>query len=112
MPLINLRTNIPNIHDADGLLKSLSAALASATAKPECYVMTLLEAGIPMTFAGSSEPCAFVEIKSIGSLVPAAMSAQFCELIEASLGISKDRIYLGFHDVSASEWGWDGRTFG
>ena len=112
MPLINLRTNISDIQDADGLLKNLSAALASATGKPESYVMTLLESGIPMTFAASDEPCAYVEIKSIGSMAPPAMSAQFCELINASLGISKDRIYIGFDDVSASDWGWDGRTFG
>ena len=112
MPLINLRTNISDIQDANGLLKNLSAALASATGKPESYVMTLLEPGIPMTFAASDEPCAYVEIKSIGSITPPAMSAQFCELINASLGISKDRIYIGFDDVSASNWGWDGRTFG
>ena len=29
-----------------------------------------------------------------------------------SLGIAKDRIYIGFDDVNASEWGWNGRTFG
>ena len=34
------------------------------------------------------------------------------ELIKASLGISKDRIYIGFDDVNASDWGWNGRTFG
>ena len=58
MPLINLRTNISDIEDADGLLKSLSAALSSATGKPEAYVMTLLKTGIPMTFTGSEEACA------------------------------------------------------
>jgi len=112
MPLINLRTNISSIKDADQLLKGLSVALASATGKPEAYVMTLLETGIPMTFAGSDEACAYLEIKSIGSLKPPAMSAQFCELINSSLGIPRDRIYISFHDVSASDWGWDGRTFG
>jgi len=29
-----------------------------------------------------------------------------------SLGISKDHIYIGFDDVNASDWGWNGRTFG
>ena len=112
MPLINLRTNVSNVQDADELLKSLSSSLASATGKPEAYVMTLLEPGIAMTFAGSDEPCAYVEIKSIGSIKPPAMSDQFCELIRASLGIDKNRIYIGFNNVSASDWGWDGRTFG
>ena len=74
--------------------------------------MTLLDSGVPMTFAGSEEPCAYVEIKSIGALTPSAMSDQFCELIKTSLGISKDRIYIEFDDVNASSWGWNGRTFG
>jgi len=70
--------------------------------------MTLLDPGIPMTFAASDEPCAYVEIKSISSMTPPVMAAQFCVLINASLGISKDRIYIGFDDVSASklELGW------
>ena len=112
MPLINVRTNISGVQEASALLKKLSSALAAATGKPESYVMTLLESGVPMTFAGSEEPCAYVEIKSIGSLAPPAMTDHFCELIKASLGIEKDRIYIGFDDVNASDWGWNGRTFG
>ena len=112
MPLIKVKTNIAAVQVPDILLKKLSAALATATGKPESYVMTLLDSGVPMTFAGSEEPCAYVEIKSIGSLTPPAMSDQFCELIKSSLGIPKDRIYIGFDDVNASDWGWNGRTFG
>jgi phenylpyruvate tautomerase PptA (4-oxalocrotonate tautomerase family) len=112
MPLINVRTNISDVQAPDALLIKLSAALATATGKPEAYVMTLLDSDIPMTFAGSNEPCAYVEIKSIGALTPPEMSDQFCELIKESLGISKDRIYIGFDDINASHWGWNGRTFG
>ena len=36
------------------------------------------------------------------------MSDQFCELIKSSLGIPKNRIYIGFDDVNASDWGWNG----
>ena len=112
MPLINIKTNISDVQAPDVLLKKLSAALASATGKPEAYVMTLLDSDVPMTFAGSNEPCAYVEIKSIGALSPQEMSDHFCELIKATLDISKDRIYIGFEDVNASHWGWNGRTFG
>ena len=112
MPLINVKTNVSRVQNSDVLLKKLSNALASATAKPESYVMTLLDVGVPMTFAGSDEPCAYVEIKSIGALTPPAMADQFCELIKDCLGVSKDRIYIGFDDVKASDWGWNGRTFG
>ncbi|MFL0788811.1 MAG: phenylpyruvate tautomerase MIF-related protein [Prochlorococcus sp.] len=112
MPLINVRTSLASVDDADGLLKQLSKTLANETGKPETYVMTLLELGVPMTFAGSSEACAYVEIKSIGALKPKAMSAVFTALIEEWLGIPGNRIYLSFEDVDAGAWGWNGRTFG
>ena len=105
MPLINVRTNISDFQALDALLEKPSAALASATGKPESYVMTFLDSGVPMICAGSNEPCAYVEIKSIGALTPPEMSDQFCELIKASLGIAKDRIYIGFDDFTASDWG-------
>ena len=70
------------------------------------------ETGVPMTFAGSPEPCAYVEVKSIGALRPPAMTAAFCDLISARTGIAANRIYIGFEDVPASCWGWNGSTFG
>ena len=112
MPLIHLRTSLPEISNATDLLQELSAQLAQQTGKPESYVMTLLDTAVPMTFGGSSQPSAFVEIKSIGALRPPAMSAAFCELISARTGIPANRIYIQFEDVPASCWGWDGRTFG
>ena len=45
-----------DVQAPDALLNKLSAALASATGKPESYVMTLLESGVPMAFAGREEP--------------------------------------------------------
>ena len=112
MPLINMRTSLPQLADSEALLQALSAELASQTGKPERYVMALLETAVPMTFAGSPEPCAYVEIKSIGALKPTAMTAAFCRLIEAHTGIAADRIYVAFEDVKASQWGWNGSTFG
>ena len=38
MPLINVRTSLPEVPDAAGLLQELSAALAQQTGKPESYV--------------------------------------------------------------------------
>ena len=51
MPLINVRTSLAEVADANGLLKELSKALAQQTGKPESFVMTLLETAVPMTFA-------------------------------------------------------------
>ena len=112
MPLINVHTSLPDLKDAELLLQELSAELTKLTGKPEAYVMTMLQTGVPMTFAGSAEPCAYIEIKSIGALRPSEMSASFCELIQARTGIPAKRVYIGFEDVQASCWGWNGNTFG
>ena len=56
MPLINIRTNISEVQAPDDLLKRLSAALAVSSGKSESYVLTLLDSGVAMTFAGSEEP--------------------------------------------------------
>ena len=68
MPLINVKTSLPNIENSELLLMNLSKELSNLTGKPEQFVMTLLQTNVPMTFAGSTEACCYVEIKSIGSI--------------------------------------------
>ena len=54
------------------VLKQLSLAIAGKLGKPEKYVQTIFEADVPMTFAGTFEPAASLEIKSIGGSPAAA----------------------------------------
>ncbi|GCA81633.1 phenylpyruvate tautomerase MIF-related protein [Microcystis aeruginosa] len=117
MPLIKIQTSVtsPDDETVKQLLQSLSAKLAKHLGKPESYVMTALESGIKMTFAGTFEPVCYVEIKSVGSISAAqtkSMSSDFCQEIEAYLGIPKNRIYLEFAEAKGDLWGWNGTTFG
>ncbi|MGF1492113.1 MAG: phenylpyruvate tautomerase MIF-related protein [Microcoleaceae cyanobacterium] len=115
MPLIKVQTSItaPEKAEADKLLKQLSALLAQQLGKPESYVMTALEANVPMTFAGTPEPTCYVEIKSIGLPTEKAkpMSQEFCQALNQVLGIPIERIYIEFADVPRALWGWKGTTF-
>ena len=86
--------------------------VADLTGKPESYVMTMLQRDTKMTFAGSDEPCCFVKVKSIGSLSPSSMSKSLCDLISSKTNINKNRIYIEFTDIEASNWGFNGSTFG
>ncbi len=74
MPLIKVQTSVtaPDTNKSEALLKQLSASLAKHLGKPESYVMTALESNVPMTFAGTSDPVCYVEIKSVGSMRPPA----------------------------------------
>ena len=67
MPTLILNTNLTLEADRrEPLCTRLSRFTAEATRKPEQWVMTLLNDGRPMTFAGTGAPCAFVEFKSVG----------------------------------------------
>lgn len=117
MPLIKVQTSViaPPKAEVELLLKSLSAELAKHTGKPESYVMTVFEAGISMTFAGTTDPVCYIEIKSIGTMKPdqtEAMSQYFCQQIYQSLSVPKNRIYIEFTDAKGAMWGWNGTTFG
>lgn len=115
MPLIKVQTSIPTPETAqiESLLKALSASLAKHLGKPESYVMTAFVGGVPMTFGGSTDPACYIEIKSIGTMgaKTKAMSQDFCQQVEAALGVPQNRTYIEFADAQGSMWGWNGSTF-
>lgn len=117
MPLIKVQTSIetPNASQITDLLKQLSASLAKHTSKPESYVMTAFESGVPMTFGGTTDPTCYIEIKSVGSMSPTqtkAMSQDFCQQVNQALSVPMNRIYIEFADAKGAMWGWNGTTFG
>lgn len=117
MPLIKVQTSVdaPEKTQLEAMLKELSGSLASHLGKPESYVMTAFEGGIPMTFAGTTDPVCYIEIKSVGTMggtKTKAMSQDFCAKVEAALGVPKNRTYIEFADSPGAMWGWNGGTFG
>ncbi len=111
MPLLNISTN-KEIKDEQSLLSKSSEFISSLLNKPENYVMVKISDSLSMYFAGTDEYCAFIEIKSIGSLVPSKMSKSICEFFATELEISLERIYIYFQDVNSNHWAWNSRTFG
>ncbi len=112
MPFIQINTSSKSVVENDSLQKEISKMVADLTRKPENYVMTMVQSNTQMTFGGSDEPCCFVKLKSIGSINPSLMSKTLCDLISAKTNIKADRIYIEFIDVKASNWGFNGSTFG
>ena len=112
MPFIQINTSSKSNLDNDLLQKEISKMIANLTGKSENYVMTMIQSNTQMTFAGSDEPCCFIKVKSIGSLNPSSMSKSLCELIASKTNINTNRIYIEFFDVKASNWGFNGSTFG
>jgi phenylpyruvate tautomerase PptA (4-oxalocrotonate tautomerase family) len=112
MPFIKVQTN-QQVERKEEILKKLSAQMAEQLGKPESYIMTALETELKMTFGGSTEKTAFIEVKSIGlkQSMTEELSQFICEFIEQELEIDQERIYIEFADAPGSMWGWDGGTF-
>lgn len=114
MPLLHIETNqsIPQqaLHD---LLAKASAIVARQLGKPEAYVMVSLSQNPAMLFAGSDDPLAFLQLKSIGlpDTATAALSAVLCEYAEQALEVPRDRVYIEFVDAPRKMWGYNGTTF-
>lgn len=115
MPLLVLQTSVRlSNQERYNLLSPLSKIVAECIGKPERYVMISVS-DTAMLMAGAETPAAYAEIRSIGGLnnaVNRKLSERICTLLHEQLGISPDRVYLGFTDVSAENWGWDSGTFG
>lgn len=114
MPLLKILTN-QSLDQAQQqqLLSDASQLVASELGKPENYVMVAIEPPVPMSFAGNTEPTAYLELKSIGlpESKTAGLSSALCGLIEKITGIKKDRVYIEFADAPRAMWGWNGGTF-
>lgn len=114
MPYLNIQTSRSVTPEQETqLLQTASREVAAALGKSENYVMVALQAGVPMQFAGSREPCACLELKSIGlpeDETP-ALSARLCELMRSQLAIDPARVYIEFSNAPRALWGWNGGTF-
>lgn len=115
MPYLKLTTNASvSKTQSSELLQQFSQVMAKQTGKPERYVMVEIDAGKPMMFAGSEQPLAYLECKSIGLSVAQTkpLSAAICQLLQTALQIEAERVYIEFSDCDAAYWGWNGSTFG
>ncbi len=113
MPLLRIETNIRlDASGSQALVAQASQAIAGGLGKPERYVMVTVRSDVPMLMAGTPDPAAFLELRSIG--LPdgktEALSNTLCELIEQAIGVPQDRVYINFADVPRNLWGWNGGT--
>jgi len=114
MPLLAINTNQPLAADQQAeLISKASSLVAGILGKSERYVMVLLRENLPMIFSGNDEPCAYIELKSIGLPTDNTreFSKQLCEFITTTTGITADRIYIEFSGVERHLWGWNSTTF-
>lgn len=99
MPCLRIETNVKT--DRIQLALAASQALAEAVGKPEAKVQVAVFTDVAMTHAGTDDPAAFVEVRSVG-LKPADctdLAAKLSAFIKTSIGVEPVRTYIAFHAI-------------
>lgn len=112
MPLFSLTTNVA-VKDTEKFIGKASTLMRQISGKPESYVCVIVRDNTPMSFGGSSDPCGYLMVTNLGGFKDnKACSGHLSGLLERELGLPKDRVYIEFNCPSASDYGWNGTTFG
>lgn len=101
MPYLRIQTNLPvNEAAKHKTVTRASKLVARELGKPETYIMVTFAPVQTMSYAGSEEPCAYLELKSIGlpESKTTSLSQALCKLMEKTLKIPATRVYIEFAD--------------
>jgi phenylpyruvate tautomerase PptA (4-oxalocrotonate tautomerase family) len=114
VPTLIIKTNAEiTTDDGASLIRRASGEVATLLGKPERYVMVILEPTPLMCFGGDTAPLAYLELKSLG--LPEAqtpeLSAALCGLLQETLGIPPDRVYIEFASPPRHLFGFNAGTF-
>lgn len=112
MPCLTIQTNVTLPPEKESALLAAASSVISATlGKPEAYVMVALTPH-RIRFAGSEQPAAFLELKSIG--LPAKLNTvagSLTTLAAEHLGIPAARVFIVFGNIPPAHWAHQGETF-
>ncbi len=114
MPYLKIATNLPTPMEQNAaLVKEASALAAEQLGKDEAYMLVEVAAGQDLTFGGTADPAAMVELRGLSLTEELAqkLTPVLCEFLRARLNIPPERVYLNFFDVPRPRWGWNGKTF-
>jgi len=114
MPYVSIQTNESfDQSERQAMLGKVSAFAADLLGKAESKVMVRIDAGQDMVFAGTDEPAAFVQLKSIG--LPrercSDYAAKISEFFERELKIPRSRVFIDFTDIDRGLFALNGKTF-
>ncbi len=113
MPYFTIETNAPLTQPETNSLKTLSSQIATQLNKPEAYVMTRIEYSTAMSFAGTTEACAFCTLVSLGlddEKIP-ELSQILTEIVTQVLSVTAERIYIQFESPQRNHFAQNGKPF-
>ena len=113
MPFIETKTSkVISASQEASMRKKLGEAISLIKGKSEEWLMLNFRDSERMAFRGEDGDMAIVSVELLGSAKPSeydALTARICEIVSEELGISQDKIYVKYTELST--WGYNGVNF-
>ena len=115
MPFVDAKITLP-VNDAqrDAIKSGLGRAI-SAFGKGESWLMVGIDDNYSLWLGGKElEKGAFVSVSLIGDTPDEGcrdFTRRICDLLKDVLGIPGDAVYVTYHPMMRTRWGWNGDTF-
>ena len=115
MPFVDAKITVPvSTAEKDAIKSALGQAISDFN-KTEAWLMVGIDDNYSLWLGGRElERGAFVSVSMIGDTPDDAcadFTGHICEILNDILGIPADSIYVTFHPMMRSRWGWNGSTF-
>merc|ERR1712137_800153 len=114
MPILSVESNVELDKSSRlTMMKDLSALVAELLQKPEERVYVRCHLGVDMIKGGSDEPCAIVQLNSVGCITEELnpqYSAKLSEMLKKHLNVQPARAIIYYVDMPPTDVGSDGTT--
>ncbi len=115
MPFVDAKITVPvSMAERDAIKSGLGSAV-STFGKGESYLMVGIDDEYSLWLGGRKlERGAFVSVSLIGDTPDEGcreFTKRICDLLYTELGIPGDCVYVTYHPMMRTRWGWNGDTF-
>ena len=115
MPFVDAKITVPVTEDQRVAIKSGLGKAISVFGKGESWLMVGIDDEYSLWLGGRElEKGAFVSVSLIGDTPDEGcgeFTRRICDLLDRELGIPGDCVYVTYHPMMRTRWGWNGSTF-
>ena len=115
MPFVDAKITVPVSAQQREAIKSELGSAISVFGKSENWLMVGIDDNYALWMGGRKlESGAFVSVSLVGEVSDEgcqAFTEKLCDLLRSELGIPGDAVYVTYHPMFHSHWGWNGSTF-
>ncbi len=115
MPFVDAKITVPVSEAQRDEIKAGLGRAVSAFGKGESWLMVGIDDEYALWLGGNKlERGAFVSVSLIGDTPDEGcrvFTEQICALLKDVLGIPGDCVYVTYHPMMRTRWGWNGSTF-